>query len=258
MRVDRFGGKTWLLAGIAGWALVVWLLGLFGMGGRLGERPMSDEALRLPKPLPRNAERIGPLGQYAEIGARPVFSEDRKPHPFTIDGTGDDAQANAFDYILTSVLITPGVKVAILKSPADGAQPVRVKLGEAVEPAPQWMLADIQPRGATFRGPDGEKVLELRVYDGTGAAPPPPVASTTAPIGPVINESPQPGQPDASGNVVVPPPPPAPAPAPPVASGGDVSTQSQLEAIRKRIEARRAQLRAEQQAQNQNAPGQTP
>ena len=155
---------------------------------------------------------------------------------------------------------------AILKPAADGAQPVRIKVGEALETAPQWTLASLLPRSATFRGPDGEKILELRVFNGIGGALPPPIAqmpSTVPGPGAVINET-MPGQP---GNPM-PVPPPAPGmsiPPPPVATAdGDaanVSTQVQLDAIRKRIEARRAQLRqqATQEAQNPAPqPGQSP
>ncbi|TXH71566.1 MAG: general secretion pathway protein GspN [Lysobacteraceae bacterium] len=259
MRLDSLSPKTWLLVALAAWALCLWVLALFGMGGRLGEYDLPTEPQRLPTTTLPAADRPGPLTQYAEIGVRPVFAENRKPQPFVIDGSGEDVQANTFDYTLTSVLITPRVQLAILRPAADGVQPVRVKVGEAVEAAPQWSLAMLKPRSATFRGPEGEKVLELRVFDGVGGAPPPPmVASMPPPLPPppggVINAAPRADQPGvvsapetAPGAVVMPaPPPPDAAPS---------STQAQLEAIRKRIEARRAQLR---QQSGQNPPGQTP
>ncbi len=267
MRADSLSPKTWLLAGIAGWAACLWLFALLGLGNHLGNGDIAQAPQRLPSTAIPRADRPGPQAQYAEIAVRPIFAENRKPQPFTIDGAGVEAQVNTFDYTLTSVMIASDVQLAILKPAADGAQPVRVKVGEALETAPQWTLASLLPRSATFRGPEGEKVLELRVFNGIGGAVPPTIGQVAPPMasgpGGVINET-MPGQP---GNPM-PVPPPAPGmsiPPPPVAtSDGDaanVSTQVQLDAIRKRIEARRAQLRqqATQEAQNPAPqPGQSP
>ena len=254
MRADSLSPKTWLLAGVAGWAVCLWVFSLLGLGGRLGKTPDDLEQQQLPATAIPRADRPGVQAQYAEIGQRPIFSEDRKPQIFIIDGNGEAAPANTFDYVLTSVLISSTVQLAILKPPADGAQSVRVKVGDAVETAPQWTLAALQPRSAVFRGPEGEKTLELRVFNGIGGAAPTAVINETLP-GQPSNGPP----PDASG------PPPMPPPAPPVASNdaanNNVSTEAQLDAIRKRIEARRAQLRqqAAQEAQNPAPPtGQTP
>ncbi len=257
MRVDSLSPKTWLLAGVAGWAVCLWTFSLLGLGSRLGKAPDDTEQQRLPATTIPRADRPGVQAQYAEIGQRPIFAEDRKPQVFIIDGNGEAAPANTFDYVLTSVLISSTVQLAILKPPADGAQSVRVKVGDAVETAPQWSLASLQPRSAVFRGPDGEKTLELRVFNGVGGAAPTGPAPTA-----VINET-LPGP----GGGVPPPPPDVPQPMPPptpaVASSdgaGNVSTDAQLDAIRKRIEARRAQIRQQnaQEAQNAPPPGQTP
>ncbi len=264
MRVDSLSPKTWLLAGIAGWAVCLWVFALLGLGERLGDADIEQTPQKLPSTAIPRADRPGPQAQYAEIGVRPIFSENRKPQPFRIDGTGEETQANTFDYVLTSVMIAGGMQLAILKPAADGAQPVRVKVGDVVETAPQWTLASLLPRSATFRGPGGDKILELRVFNGVGGAAPPPMAPPPVAAGPggVINQN-MPGQPPGSEQPmpapVVPPPPPVAS-----ADGSDaanVSTQVQLDAIRKRIEARRAQLRqqAAQEAQNPaSPPGQTP
>ena len=278
MRVDDLSPKTWLLGGVAAWGVLLWVLALAGMGGRVGEGEIESETQRLPGAVPAAKERLGPLGQYMEIGQRPLFTENRQPAPFIITGNGEAPPVNTFDFALTSVLITPQVQVAILRPPGDTAQPVRVKMGEAVQGAQQWSLAVLNPRQAVFRGPEGEKTLELRVFDGIGGAP--PTAMNFAP--PPPSPPPPPGSVDASGGT----PPPGqvyvqPGQMPPQAQvppGGDqpgvptpveqpstaqatadsseqaeLSSQQQLEAIRRRIEARRAQLRREQQM-NQNAP----
>src|SRR5690606_23294166 len=90
VRLDDAGPRSWLLAGIAGWALAAWLLALAGMGGRV--EPLADDPALL-KPLPpvrpAPALRLGPPGQYEAIATRPLFSADRKPQPFFLQGEGD-------------------------------------------------------------------------------------------------------------------------------------------------------------------------
>lgn len=280
MRVDSLGPKTWLLGGIAAWAVVMWVLAMAGMGGRIGDTEIDDQTQRLPGAVPAAKERLGPLGQYIEIGQRPLFAEKRQPEPFTIAGTGEAPEVNTFDFVLTSVVITPQAKVAILRPPGDTAQPVRVKVGESVLGAQQWSLATLNPRSAVFNGPEGEKTLELRVFDGIGGAaatpvsyvppspaPPPGAPGVPGPDGapPGVQtviapgQVPQPGQgpgADASQSGVQGPTGPQPSTAEATADSAqqaELSSQQQLEAIRRRIEARRAQLRREQQL-NQNAP----
>jgi general secretion pathway protein N len=254
MRVDSLAPKTWLLGAAAAWALTLWVLAMAGMGGRLGEAEDDAAQQRLPTTQLPNGDRPGALTQYSEIAARPLFSERRVPEPFTIDGAGQDAVANPFDYMLTSVLMTPSAQIAILRSPGDGAKPVRVKLGEAVESAPQWSLSKLEPRQAIFVGPEGEKILELRVFNGVGGVMPQVATAPVVPPPPGV-PMPQPGiVQNADGTVVPPPSQPMPPPPPPpstVEADNNVTTQAQLEAIRKRIEARRAQLRQQNQSSQQ-------
>ncbi|MBW8850673.1 MAG: general secretion pathway protein GspN [Xanthomonadales bacterium] len=269
MRLDSLSPRTWLLAGVAGWAVCLWVFALVGLGGRLGKLPDDVEPQRLPATKLPAAERPGPPAQYLAIADRPIFSENRRPQKFVIGGTADEAKANTFDFTLTSVLIAGDTRIAILRPTADGAAPVRVKLNEAVDSAPQWTLAALQPRQATFRGPDGDRVLDLRVFDGVGGDAPPPIASASPPpasgaAGPGGTVGPVPPPPGAAGpqpgvvQVQPPAPPSVPAPGP---ASAPVSTEAQLEAIRKRIEARRAQLRQQAAQAGQTPggePGQTP
>jgi general secretion pathway protein N len=244
VRPDAFSPRTWLLAAVAGWAVLLALLALFGLAGRITPMP-DDPALvqalpRLPAPAP---ERLGPLNQYADIAARPLFSENRQPQPFYIAGKEENAAAPAsFDWVLSSVLITPQLKLAILQTP-QGGEGVRVKLGDELAGQSGWRLAELQPRSAVFEGPGGRRALELRVFDGKGGAPPTQVR--TAGPAPVI--PPGAGQVTGGASAPVPIAPNAPAaaqnqppPAPPQ------STEEQMEAIRKRIDARRAQMRQQQ------------
>lgn len=262
MRAEAIGPRTWLLAAVAGWAVLVAILALFGLGGHIA--PLADDpasAPRLPA-LPKAApERLGVLARYSELTARPPFYESRQPQPFYATGEGD-AQAPAFDYVLTSVLITPSLRMAILQ-PSQGGEGVRIKQGEAASGAPQWTLVDLQPRSAVFEGPEGRRTLDLRVFDGSGGQAPTMVGSVAPVAPPVAGPQPParstggaaPAQPAAGNGAAVPMPVPTPVgQPPPQAEAPAMSTEEQMEAIRKRIEARRAQMRQQQGQATPPAP----
>ena len=245
---------------MAGWALAIWALGLFGLGGRIEVLPDDPSLLqRLPQAAKSGAERLGPLGQYSEIGARPLFSDDRRPQPFFINPEGEGEEQNTFDFVLTSVLLTPRLTMAIVQ-PTGGGDPIRLKVGEAPETAPAWALASVEPRSVVFNGPEGERTLELRVFDGVGGEPPTAVAAPPQP-GQPPRPQPQPGARQTrtlTAPLPAPPAPNRPVPPPPdaaVDSGAAPSPEAQAEAIRQRIEARRAQLLEQSK---QPAPTKTP
>lgn len=266
MRAETAGARTWLLGGLALWALATWLLGLFGLGGRIQRLP-PDPALAqaLPGALAEAEDRLGPMAQYAEIGERPLFTTDRRPQPFFINPVDEDAPAE-FEYVLTSVLLAPEFRAAILQ-PSAGGDSVRLKVGEAPPDAPGWQLASIAPRSAVFDGPEGQRTLELRVFDGVGgeaptamAAPSPTSSSGRAAPEPRASASSGGATGTSSGErgiVVTTSSQPAPTevqvPAPeaepetPVEPPAARSNEEQVEAIRARIEARRARLREQAQ-----------
>jgi general secretion pathway protein N len=254
MRLDDASPRTWLLATAAGWALLTWVLALAGMGRHVDALP-PDPTLVKPLPQARKSppDALGPLSQYGEIAARPLFVDDRRPKPFFMQGKGEgENQQAAFDYLLTSVLITPQLSMAILQ-PADGSESVPVKLGEVPESHPSWRLSSLEPRRAVFEGPEGRRELDLRVFNGQGGQPPTAVAGPTPPPSgrPMPVPMPAPNRPVPQPQANVPPQPPQPTPAPQGtdATAAPLTEQAQMEAIRKRIEARRAQLRQQQAAQ---------
>ena len=270
MRVEGIAPRTWLLGTVAGWALLLWLLALLGMGNRVQHLP-EDASLvpRLPQLAPAPPERLGPLSQYSEISARPLFSEDRHPQPFSLTAEGDENAAPTFDYVLTSVLITPTLKMAIVQ-PSAGGDSIRVKLGEAADALPAYRLTALSPRSAVFEGQDGTHSLDLRVFDGNGGQPPTAVQAPEAgdntnanangaqpPMKPATRPA-TPARPPSTESTPTPSPAvPSPTTTPPPPnddSGPD--TEAQIEGIRKRIEERRAQLR--QQNQNPPAPAKNP
>lgn len=231
-----------VLAGIAAWALCLVVLALLGLGGRVGPHP-EDGALVPALPvvtLDAVGSRLGPASDYLEVGNRPLFSRDRRPAPMTAD-TG--TVAVPLEVNLTSVLITPGLKLAIVQNTSDGASR-RVRLGDVLE-GTDWRLIQLEPRRAVFEGAEGQRDLALRVFDGSGGQSPTPQA--TGPVPAAATATNQPGVATApgavAGNV---PDTPAPAAAPTVAP---VTPEEQVEAIRRRIEARRAMRAAEAAAE---------
>jgi len=266
MRVEGIAPRTWLLGTVAGWALLVWLLALLGMGNRVQHLPEDPSLVpRLPQLAPAPPERLGALSQYSEISARPLFSEDRRPQPFSLTSDSDGDNAPKFDYVLTSVLITPTLKMAIVQ-PSAGGDSIRVKLGQAADALPSYRLTALNPRSAIFEGPDGEHALDLRVFDGNGGQPPTAVQVPTD-NGDADATGAQPAANPAARNATPPratkAPPPAtstsavPSPPPPPPNDDNApDTEAQIEGIRKRIEERRRQLR--QQNQNPPAPAQNP
>lgn len=244
MRVDAIGPRTWMLGAVAAWAVLVWVLALAGLGGSVG--PLPDDpslAAELPQWRAPAAERLGPLPQYAAVGERPLFDEERRPKPFFIEGAGGADAAPASDFELSSVLITPTLHMAILQ-PAQGGEPVRMKLGEANEALPGWRLTELAPRSAVLEGPEGRRTLELRVFAGSGEAPARAAAPAVSDAAtPPANAAPATGAPPQT------------APKPPVAEAPPMNSEQQMQAIRQRIEARRRQLREQQQ---QEQAGQAP
>ena len=249
MRTDSIGPRTWLLAAFAGWAMLAWLLALFGMGGNIHPLPADPSLVQaLPQLRAPTPERLGPMSQYSEIAARPLFSENRQPESFFISGEEGGEQPQSFDFVLSSVLITPGLKMAILQT-TQGGEPVRVKLGESPESAPNWQLVEINPRSVVIAGPEGRQTLELRVFDGTSGQSPTAVSSAAMPTGPVQQVQPPRRSTAPTQDSANPQPVPVPADAMPAqvesaaAPEPVLTTEQQMDLIRKRIEARRAQLR---------------
>lgn len=266
MRLEQAGTSTGMFAALALWAVLLWLLALAGLGSRVAALP--DDASLL-QPLPQAgepaAERLGPLPQYAAIGDRPLFAEDRRHRPFVIEGATEEAGAPDFDVVLTSVLITPSLQMAIVQ-PREGGDALRVRVGDAPRGFGNWALRSVSPRAAVFAGPDGERVLELRVYDGQGGQPPTVMRSTTDQAVVAARQAearanqaaaaaarpPATRDVSARNAAASPPLPPQTAQSPAVVEGGDSAPRaadptpaSQAEAIRRRIEARRARLQAE-------------
>ncbi len=214
----------------------------FGLGEGyrlLPARPPSvqDDVL---KQLDHEPFKLESWGEYASVLEHPLFNEDRQPTPVeAIAGADADAEPSVppINVTLTSIILTPTVKLAIVRDKASGKSQV-VKLGTPLDGEQSgWKLVEVNPRMAVFEGQGiGRQNLELDVSDkgpsGAAAAapgtPPGPQSVAEAAFGtnadqPAVAQAPTQAQ-------------------PPPAAGG---AQDRAEEIRKRIEERRKQLREE-------------
>jgi len=232
-----------VLAAVAAWSLGLLALALAGLGARFAPHP-DDPSLAPPLPEVRLAEsgtRLGPLSQYAEVGERPLLSLDRRPS--AIADAGDSEAPLEFE--LSGVLLAGDFRVATLQPPG-GGRGQRVKLGDLVD-GTAWRLVQLEPRHAVFEGPQGRRELELRRYD--GSADPRPAASAAA-----ATPAPAPSGPrratagtDAPATSTSSS---APASPPAEPASTEMTQEQQVEAIRRRIEARRAQMREDAARRN--------
>ena len=228
-RFDQAGPLTWLLAACAGWALLLWLAALLGLGNAVAPTSSIVADTPLPQAKPASPDRIGPLAQYAEAAARPVFTSDRRPRSFLATGPDGDAgmgmQSQSLDFILTGVLISPQLRMAFLQ-PTGGGESVRVREGASPEGASGWRLVEVQPRRVVFAGGGGETSLDLRVFGDDVLVEKGVIAGNNAAAARATNDAPATLAGDAADAAPIP-----------------ISEASRIEAIRKRIEARRAQMR---------------
>jgi len=220
-----------LLAALAAWALGLLALAVLGLGANFGPHP-DNAALAPPVPqvvLSEVGARLGPLSNYDELGRRPLLNADRRP---SMSAEAGDAE-QPMDLELTGVLLAGEFQAAMLQS-RDGQRSQRVRVGDPV-PGTSWRLVSLAPRSAEFESPQGRHTLELRQYDGSADGAP-----SAAPAGAGAAAAPV-----AAGPAAAPanPPPGTNASEPPEA-------EDQVQAIRRRIEARRAQLREEAARRN--------
>ncbi|MDZ4814375.1 MAG: hypothetical protein SGI99_17455 [Pseudomonadota bacterium] len=182
--------------------------------------------------LDKEVFKLPSWGEYAPVLEHPVFNESREPTPVEEVGTeaGAEPTAQPINVTLTSIIMTPKVKLAIVRDNNTGQSTV-IKVGASLEGEQSgWKLVEVRPRNAVFEGQGlGRQDLELLVDASARAAPVPPPMP--------------PGMPGSN----VPPPPP-----PPISTAmasdnqvPDANNQVRAEEIRKRIEERRKQLREE-------------
>jgi general secretion pathway protein N len=231
--------STLLLASFLCWAALVLLVAFFGLGARFNPLPVD---MTLAKPIPtvkisQNKVTLEPLTSYMEVGARPLLMLDRRPAP--VQAAPGDNSAAELDVSLGSILITQNLKMALFRENQGGASR-RVRLGDLID-GTGWRLIQLEPRRAVLEGPSGQRSMDLLVFNGKGGQAPTAVAvavpqedgnalQATPAEAPVAQTKP------STSNVVV---------ANSNSANPSMTQEQQIEAIRQRIAARRAQMQAD-------------
>lgn len=229
-----------LMAVVALWALLFAIAGMAGLGGRYRLHP--DDPGRVPAlpalDLSQARSPLQPLETYADIGERPLFSDDRRPlPPPEEEAVAEEAPpppAAPLDIAVTSIIMTPDVRIAIVTDNKTGSSQ-SLRVGQTLEGEQSaWTLAELEPRKAVFSGPTGRSSVDLRVFNGTGAQAPSPAPSAAAASGEEAAASPA----QAQDPVAEP------------SAGEPMTPESRAEMIRRRIEERRRQMREEAERAN--------
>ncbi|MGH8159474.1 MAG: hypothetical protein ACREPQ_15235 [Rhodanobacter sp.] len=205
---------------------LIWMLLLGGVGSKvhwlapraLAPLPPAGNANNLPAPIP--------LERFAVVWQHPLFSPDRKPTPRMAS-----AGAGLGDLELTGIILTPTLRMALLRNKNGDHAEVRLREGASL-PDGSVTLVKVQPRSATFDTSAGQTELKLpagapidqpRTNQPGGEAAGTPASHDAPPsTGPLMNVLPGPVAPQAK------PPPESP------------SQQKALERLRETIQKRRA------------------
>lgn len=112
---------------------------------------------------------LPPETEFAEIVARPLFHEDRRPEER--DGEQSDEGEQVAEeqsptepppVTLTGVIITPEARIAMLRN-TESKEYVTLKEGEPLE---GWTLEQVQQRRIVFNTGSQQEIVELDVYTG--------------------------------------------------------------------------------------------
>jgi hypothetical protein len=199
-----------------------------------GEALLALEPALL-RPLKQSQHGLPPYERYGEIAKRPLFTSNRQPAPDAPAApAAPPAPPVALNVALSGVVTGRRGDVAIVIDKTN-SKTLQMRVADPLQGA--WRLERISAREVVFDGgPQGKAVVKLDPAEGAAAAvpaPPPPAMpmapSAAAPVTPVTT--------------------------PNVAAGTPVSTMdpaAREAEIRRIIEERRAQMRAE--AEKQNSP----
>ncbi|TCV92016.1 general secretion pathway protein N [Luteibacter rhizovicinus] len=142
-----------LTGGALAIVLVVFLAGL-------GRSVHWDEPMAAAPPPPARPAPMPtpvPLATFAEVWQRPLFNNDRKPVAIA---DGDTEASNIGDLELTGIIMTSGLRMALLRDKGKDVT-VRVREGGVLEG--HWTLVTLAPRSATFDNGGEHRELTLKV-----------------------------------------------------------------------------------------------
>lgn len=170
---------THLLIGICGLLCLVAIVQYAGVGSGyrwLVETPDSSK-LSAAGSIDRQAFKLPPAAAFAAIEQHPLFNDDRQPTPADAedDVAGEAPPANPLNVTLTGVIVTPSVRIALIRDNARNLS-VALKVGMPLEgDQANWTLTEIKPRSAVFRSAaDEDSEIELKTAEAptTGSSTP--------------------------------------------------------------------------------------
>lgn len=162
---------TLVLAGACGvlGLLLVAQQWLAGGDTDAGVIQVSPSAAGVPSSLQTRQFDLPPKGEYAEVAARPLFNEDRRPEERDAEGSGQGEAVAAEEppselppVRLTGVIITPEQRIAMLRNNKN-REYVTLKEGEPLE---GWTLEEVSRRRIVFAMGGQEEIVELEVHTG--------------------------------------------------------------------------------------------
>lgn len=164
---------TQLLAAAAGMLLLVAVIQYAGVGRGFRWAPDPGEPAHLNLgAIDQKPFQMPPASAFADIEARPLFNDDRKPTPLdaTAGDIAEEAPANPLNVILTGVIVTPELRIAMLRDNARN-ESVTLKVGMPLEgDQASWTLIEVKPQGATFRNAANETTqVELQAAGAANA-----------------------------------------------------------------------------------------
>jgi len=221
---------TMSLAGACGVMALAGVLAWMGAGRGYGWLPETEAPpVTGVGHIDTDAVVMPPDSEFAEVRQRPIFNEDRKPTPIAEEKPIETAQVVPLNITLTGVVLTPDVKLAMVRDNAKN-EAVSLRIGMPLPGEQQgWTLAEIRSRSVVFKNPQDEtSEVELEVAPGLTV---PPSAKPTAPA--------------AANAAPVPPPAPPPGGAPTTVPGqppGQPPADRAAE-LQHRIEERRREMR---------------
>jgi len=207
----------------------------------------------LPPVRPLAMPPPSPLARFSEVWQRPLFMADRKPVAAT---DGEDASSNIGDLELTGIIMTPGLRMALLRDRGKDTT-VRVKEGTALTDG-HWTLTSLTARSAVFDngGEHRELTLKVAAPEAMAKAPPRPGVPGTPAQSPTRAAVPggsgmQVQQPTGQGMTgpTLPRPPADAARTAPPRQDDDALQRARVEALKQAVQKRRM----EQQQQRQQA-----
>jgi general secretion pathway protein N len=158
IRASRLATKG--LAAICGLLLVFLIVQYagFGRGYRWADDGEGDPEKPAAGAIDSKAVSLPPASTFADIQARPLFNEDRKPGPVDLaDGEGAPPPS-PLNIALTGVILDEAnhVRIAMFQDKTRN-QAIALKVGMPLEgEQASWTLVEVKPRGAVFRSAANE------------------------------------------------------------------------------------------------------